>query len=979
MGASVSDYGIRVVVDPAAADAGLRKVRQGLTETERSAMMVQRAVTDMGGALGAVGRGTAGGGLTTIQRDAQAATRDLKNLGAALNGVGRAAALKQNLDRAALGGRTLQQELAPIPNQMARIERSGVSAATKIRSAFAVLGIGLVVKKAVGLIDTYGNLQNKLRLVTSGSADLRNVTAELFAISNSTRQSFEGTATVFARVSRATEEMGLSQRDTLDFTKSLNQAVASSGPTSAEASNALIQLSQALASGTLRGDEFRSVSEQLPEVLNVLKESLGKTGGELKKMADEGKITSRIIIDSFRKASGDIDAKFGKTVPTIGQAFTVLGNKMLEALGKFDEATGFTEKFVAVIQFLGDHLDALGKALKFVALVIGTRVATAIIGVAVPAFFKLGAAIFTGTIPAVHALGAAIRLNPIGALISVLQIGIPAVLAFGSSVEDSTASVEGLNESTWFGVAIGGVAKAALGKYTDEVVKHREEVEKLVRANEIRMEVERRNKAARKQLADMKKAELEALDAGLAAADKFNQTQREAVENLGRTSVQLARLSALRAADQIRQKEGVNLTDDEIDRMVRLAEHRAREVDAHAKWEASRERAKASREQTISGLRSLQAQMSPLVAAQQEVAEATTLLADAERRHLITGPARIALLKQVTQSYAEQLDPVGAALAKIREETSLLVFNTEARKRDIEFRKLQKDLEGEKGGALTSDESGSLRNQLAVLNLIKDAKAGIAAFAKEERAQRAVRDKASAKEAADAQRLQDTFDARLASMRSEAAVQALITQGRIVDAEVLRVTNEFKAQGVKLTDEQTAAIRSAAEAQKLAGDAAADAGKRGFDAWNALAQAINAAGGEGKTFEQRMRAVLTALLRIAAVQGLIGAGANAQVAGALGGLIPGFAHGGSFRVGGSGGTDSQPVMFMASPNETVTIQTPQQRAQAPVAAAPAPNVQVQLVDDIGGVVDSYFGSPAGARRLTQQIDRNISAYRRRFK
>src|SRR5690606_2602352 len=98
--------------------------------------------------------------------------------------------------------------------------------------------------------------------VTTGTENLTTVTSRLFDVANRTRSSFEGTANLYARVALATKELGIGQQELLTFTERVNQAIILSGASAQEAQAGLIQLSQGLASGALRGDELRSVLEQ---------------------------------------------------------------------------------------------------------------------------------------------------------------------------------------------------------------------------------------------------------------------------------------------------------------------------------------------------------------------------------------------------------------------------------------------------------------------------------------------------------------------------------------------------------------------------------------------------------------------------------------------------------------------------------------------------------------------------------------------
>lgn len=225
-----------------------------------------------------------------------------------------------------------------------------------LKTALAAVGVGALVKQYVDLSNTYQTLQNRIRLVTSSQQEQVAVTRELLDVSNSTFTSLRDTTELYARLAFNTRNLGLTQQEVLDVTKSLNQAVILSGAGAREASNAIIQLSQGLASGTLRGDELRSVLEQLPFVADVIAESLEVDRSALRRLGAEGEITSEKIVRGLQAAAPRIQAEFQNITPTIGQAFQVLQNQFLAAVGEFNNATGASAGFAQTILDIADSL-----------------------------------------------------------------------------------------------------------------------------------------------------------------------------------------------------------------------------------------------------------------------------------------------------------------------------------------------------------------------------------------------------------------------------------------------------------------------------------------------------------------------------------------------------------------------------------------------------------------------------------------------
>ena len=233
-----------------------------------------------------------------------------------------------------------------------------------LKLAVAFGGI-FVVPKIIGLLDTYQQLENRLRVVTETSEQLQSAFEGLADVSQRTRSSLRGSVELYARLALSTKELGLNQRQLLGLTESINQAIIISGASAKEAENGLIQLSQGLASGALRGDELRSVLEQLPRVADVIAESLGVTRGELRKLGEEGALSAMTILRAFEESQQSLQEEFAQTQQTLGQALTQLTNEFI----KLGNSSG-------TVQVLTDALRASINALAFV---IGPLVNTLIL------------------------------------------------------------------------------------------------------------------------------------------------------------------------------------------------------------------------------------------------------------------------------------------------------------------------------------------------------------------------------------------------------------------------------------------------------------------------------------------------------------------------------------------------------------------------------------------------------------------------
>lgn len=189
---------------------------------------------------------------------------------------------------------------------------------------------------------------------------------QLAAVAERTRTSFRGVTELFSRLAINSRELGVNQQQLINFTESLNQAIVISGAGTREANAALIQLSQGIASGTLRGDELRSVLEQLPVVADVIANSLGRTRGELRELGREGAITGEVIFNAFAEAREELADRFARTVPTIGQALTLLRNRLVETA---DRSQQFGRGLVQVTLFASNTIGAINELANSIPIV----------------------------------------------------------------------------------------------------------------------------------------------------------------------------------------------------------------------------------------------------------------------------------------------------------------------------------------------------------------------------------------------------------------------------------------------------------------------------------------------------------------------------------------------------------------------------------------------------------------------------------
>ncbi|MDA5609105.1 tape measure protein [Pasteurella multocida] len=348
------------------------------------------------------------------------------------------------------------RDLAKLQNSAERAEKHIESLVKTIGRLKSLLAVGLGIQgisTIIQMTDKMTALNAQIKFVTSSTQEFNKVQHELFDIAQRTRGSLEATTTLYVRSSRALKDYGYSQKQVLGFTETLNKAMAVGGVGAQEQATALFQLSQALGSGRLQGDEFRSISEAAPIILDTIAEYMGKSRAEVKKLASEGKITSKIIFESISGASEKISESFEKMPLTFGQSMTLLQNSVLKWVSEINTSTGIIGGLATLVSTLALNFDSFAKAAiyatsayaAFNVISLASNFKSANDGVGLLSF---GFRSLTG---AVRGATVAMLANPIG-MLTVAIIG--AAYAFDQFISGMEVGASTMN-ATWGDVALG--------------------------------------------------------------------------------------------------------------------------------------------------------------------------------------------------------------------------------------------------------------------------------------------------------------------------------------------------------------------------------------------------------------------------------------------------------------------------------------------------------------------------------------------
>ncbi|HHT5490684.1 TPA: tape measure protein [Klebsiella michiganensis] len=270
------------------------------------------------------------------------------------------------------------------------------------------LTAALSVQQVAEYADAWATVNNKLSNSLRPSEQLADVTERVFNITQQTRSSLDATASLYARLERATRQYGTSAGDLAKLTTIINQGFVVSGATAQEAENAIIQLSQGLASGALRGEEFNSVNEQGNRLIVALADSMGVSIGQMRNMAAQGKLTTDVVVNGLLSQGSVIGAEFANTTTTISQALQVAGNNITKFFGENSTVKTGAAIFSDAVVTISENIGGLSALLTGVAAILGSRYVGAL---TMAAAAKIKAAAASRTLSAEESLAAQAAAN----------------------------------------------------------------------------------------------------------------------------------------------------------------------------------------------------------------------------------------------------------------------------------------------------------------------------------------------------------------------------------------------------------------------------------------------------------------------------------------------------------------------------------------------------------------------------------------
>ena len=225
--------------------------------------------------------------------------------------------------------------------QQAQKEAKGVANAwgsvkKYIGSALAAIS----VQKIIDLADTMTTTRARIDLMNDGLQTTDELQSMIMASANRSRAAYQTTADAVSKMGIMAKDAFGNNAELIQFTELINKQFTIAGTSAAGVDAAMLQLTQAMSSGVLRGEELNSIFEQAPTIIQTIADYLGVPIGQIRAMAAEGQITSTIVKNAMLSSADEINAKFNAMPMTFAQVWTLAKNIALGAFGPVIQAIG---------------------------------------------------------------------------------------------------------------------------------------------------------------------------------------------------------------------------------------------------------------------------------------------------------------------------------------------------------------------------------------------------------------------------------------------------------------------------------------------------------------------------------------------------------------------------------------------------------------------------------------------------------------
>ena len=315
---------------------------------------------------------------------------------------------KEGFESAGEGAEKARRKVKGLGDEVDKTKTKAEKVAGALGKLFAAKAALDAGGKLLSASDRYMNANTRLGLINkdnAGNVINPNLQNDVYASAQRSRASYESTANGVASLGLNAANAFKDQNELIGFVESINKQFAIGGTEASAAAGAMTQLTQAMGSGALRGDELNSVLEAAPSIARNIEKYMGWAEGSIKSYAEKGALSAEIVKNAQLAAMDDIDRQFNSMPLTWSQLWTQSMNAIQKA----------SAPFLLTLNWIANNMDIIGPILLGIAA-----------GLAVYAAFTYGAAAAQWVLNAATGVWNALcMMNPAG----LMAIGFIALIA----------------------------------------------------------------------------------------------------------------------------------------------------------------------------------------------------------------------------------------------------------------------------------------------------------------------------------------------------------------------------------------------------------------------------------------------------------------------------------------------------------------------------------------------------------------------
>jgi len=342
--------------------------------------------------------------------------------------------------------------------------RTATGSFSKLNTAIGSVAVALATNKIIEYSDAWTSVNNVLKQVTDSENELLVTRSKTLQLSKDTFSSLEGTARLYAEITRSVSALGVSEDRVIGVTKTINNLFLAGGKSAKDAAGAITQLNQGFASGVLRGDEFNSVAEGAPRILDALAQSLKISRGELRDFAATGGITSEILVTALESYSSTAQKMVDTTTRTFAQNSELAKTLAVEFVGTSESLASASALAGQSLLIIANNLNLVSDAALIFSVVVGAKVVSAL------------AAKTTATIASIAATNAQIAVEnsaAVGAQRRAVVEQEAAAASLAKARADSVAATAAVNAARANGTTTQSIAALIIAQNEQAITQAR--------------------------------------------------------------------------------------------------------------------------------------------------------------------------------------------------------------------------------------------------------------------------------------------------------------------------------------------------------------------------------------------------------------------------------------------------------------------------------------------------------------------------